>query len=138
MTPQEIALVRSQFALTRGMEAAFAGAFYARLFQIAPGLRPMFPHDLSEQGQKLMKVMAFATGALDRPEVLAPTCRQLGARHVAYGVTAAEFAPVGAALLDTLATALGPGFTPQARAAWEAALTALAGLMAEGMTAAAA
>lgn len=137
MTPDTIALIRRQFAATRGMEAAFAAAFYARLFQIDPALRPLFPHDLSDQGAKLMKTLSFAVAALDRPEALQPAVFALGQRHAAYGVTADMAAPVGAALLDTLAVALGEAFTPEARAAWTAAYTALVGMMAEGLASAA-
>ena len=39
------------------------------------------------------------------------------------------FAPVGSALLDTLARGLGEGFTPSVREAWTAAYTLLAGAM---------
>lgn len=137
MTPDTIALIRRQFAATRGMEAAFAAAFYARLFQIDPGLRSLFPHDLSDQGGKLMKTLSFAVAALDRPEVLQPAVFALGQRHAAYGVTADMAAPVGAALLDTLAVALGDGFTPEARDAWTAAYAALVGMMADGLASAA-
>lgn len=137
MTPSDVLLIRSQFAATRGMEQAFAGAFYARLFQIDPTLRPLFPHDLSDQGVKLMKTLAYAVAALDRPEALQPAVFALGQRHAAYGVTADMAAPVGAALLDTLAVALGEGFTPEARAAWSGAYAALAGMLADGLAAAA-
>ena len=132
-TSADITLVRSQFSQLKGAEASFADAFYTRLFEIAPELRPMFPADLAGQGRKLMTTLAFAIGALDRPDVLAPTVRELGIRHVAYGVTEAHFQPVGTALLDTLSGRLGNDFEPHGRAAWTKAVTALAGLMAEGM-----
>lgn len=137
MTPDDIALIRRQFAATRGLEQAFAAAFYARLFQIDPTLRPLFPHDLTDQGAKLMKTLSFAVAALDRPEALQPAVFALGQRHASYGVTAAMAAPVGAALLDTLAVALGDGFTPEARATWGAAYGALVAMMAEGLASAA-
>jgi nitric oxide dioxygenase len=133
MTPDQISLIRRQLADLKGNEAPFAAAFYARLFLLAPAVRAMFPDDLSEQGAKLMKVLAFAVGALDRPETLAPAVHALGARHVGYGATEAQFAPVAEALLDTLAAALGAEFDAGARTAWTAAITALARLMAAGM-----
>lgn len=130
----DIMLVRSQFRQLKGGEASFADAFYTRLFEVAPELRPMFPADLAGQGRKLMTTLAFAIGALDRPDVLAPAVRELGTRHVGYGVTEAHFQPVGTALLDTLSDRLGSDFELSGRAAWTKAVTALAGLMAEGMT----
>ena len=133
MTPETIALIRSQLALTKGAEDAFAAAFYRKLFEIAPEVRVLFPADLSEQGRKLMVVLTFAVGALDRGDVLVPAVQALGARHKAYGVKNAHFAPVGGALLDTLAGALGDGFTPEALAAWTQAYGLVAGWMAEGL-----
>ncbi len=129
----DITLVRSQFSQLKGVEASFADAFYARLFEIAPEVRPMFPADLAGQGRKLMTTLAFAVGALDRPDVLAPAVRELGTRHASYGVTEAHFQPVATALLETLSDRLGSDFEPRGRAAWTRAVTALAGLMAEGM-----
>jgi hemoglobin-like flavoprotein len=46
-----------------------------------------------------------------------------------YGVTAAHYAPVGAALLWTLEKGLGPDFTPEVKMAWTETYTALAGVM---------
>lgn len=133
----EIRLVRAQFGRLKGSEASFADAFYTRLFQIAPELRPMFPADLAGQGRKLMTTLAFAVGALDRPDVLAPAVRELGGRHAGYGVTEAHFQPVATALLESLSDRLGSEFGTGGRIAWTKAVTALAGLMAEGMAAAA-
>ena len=55
--------------------------------------------------------------------------QDLGKRHKGYGVTAAHYAPVGAALLWTLEKGLGPDFTPDVKAAWTETYTALAGVM---------
>jgi nitric oxide dioxygenase len=44
-------------------------------------------------------------------------------------VTEDQYAPVGAALLWTLEKGLGPDFTPETKAAWTEAYTALAGVM---------
>ena len=44
-------------------------------------------------------------------------------------MTAAHYAPVGAALLWTLEKGLGPDFTPEVKAAWTDTYTALAGVM---------
>lgn len=133
MTPDDITLIRRQFAVLKGMENEFGAAFYARLFYLAPQLRAMFPKELREQSKKLMTVLGFAVAALDRPDELAGPVRALGRGHARHGVTPEQFAPVGQALLDTLATALGVKFTPDARSAWTAAYAGLAGLMAEGL-----
>ena len=52
MHADQIALIRSQFALLKGAEDIFAAAFYARLFELAPAVRPMFPTDIKDQSRK--------------------------------------------------------------------------------------
>lgn len=96
-----------------------AGAlFYKNLFEAAPQLRPLFKGDLDQQAAKLMQMIGVAVGKLDQPDVLLPALQQLGQRHAGYGVQAAHYAPVGAALLTTLEQGLGEKFTPAARQAW--------------------
>ena len=64
-----------------------------------------------------------------------PAVRALGARHAGYGVTAAQFAPVGAALIWTLEQGLGEGFTPEVRQAWAAVYNALSSTMIDAVEA---
>lgn len=136
MTPDDIRLVRSHFAAVAGQEAAFSASFYNRLFTIAPEVRPYFPDDMDDQSRKLMTVLNFAVGQLDRPETLGPAVVALGTRHAAYGVQPEQFAPVGAALLHTLEAWLGEAFDDRARQVWAAVYSALAGMMLQGMAAA--
>ena len=67
-----------------------------------------------------MNMIGAAVGMLDRPATLLPVLRQLGARHVGYGVQETHYATVGAALLLTLEQGLGDAFTPEVRSAWAA------------------
>jgi hemoglobin-like flavoprotein len=58
--------------------------------------------------------------------------RQLGARHVGYGVRDEHYATVGTALLWTLEKGLAEEFTPEVRDAWAAAYGLLADVMQMG------
>ena len=129
MTPEQITLVRTSFAAVQPIAEQAAAMFYARLFELAPQLRPMFKGDLTEQGRKLMAMLATVVNTLDQPDVLVPAARRLGERHVTYHVKAAHYALVGTALLDTLAAALGERFTPATREAWQTAYGGLSTLM---------
>lgn len=120
MTPEQVRLVRESFALVQPLAAPAAADFYQRLFARDPALRALFRGDLAEQGRRLMQMIGGAVAMLDRPAALEATLRQLGARHVGYGVRPDHYASVGAALLDTLAHGLGEAFTPAVRAAWTA------------------
>lgn len=129
MTPQQIALVKTSFAKVVPIREAAAAAFYDRLFQLDPSLRPLFRGDLSTQGKKLMAALATVVGALDRLETMLGPVAALAQRHAGYGVQDSHYATVGTALLDTLAATFGDDFTPETRAAWATAYGTLSAAM---------
>ena len=129
MTPQQITLVQATFADVRPIATTAAELFYNRLFTLDPSLRPLFKGDMGQQGQMLMSMIGAAVSGLKDLERLAPVVRQLGARHVRYGVQAQHYATVGSALLWTLDQGLGDKFTPAVREAWTQAYTLLSDVM---------
>jgi hemoglobin-like flavoprotein len=80
-----------------------------------------------------MTTLALVVRGLSAPEQIVPAVRHLGARHAGYGVRPEHYQTVGAALLWTLEQGLGDRFTDEAKTAWTAAYTLLAGLMQEAM-----
>jgi hemoglobin-like flavoprotein/NO-binding membrane sensor protein with MHYT domain len=129
MTIEQIELVQQTY---RGVERAggeVANLFYQRLFEIAPELRDLFPADLSDQKDKLLAVLASAILNLHKIESVTPVIRDLGRRHVYYGVEPAHYRPVGEALVWAIERVLGAGFTPAAKEAWIAAYTTLTKVM---------
>jgi nitric oxide dioxygenase len=134
LTSIEIVLVRASFARVVTIQDVAADLFYDRLFVIAPRLRELFPADLSEQKKKLMRMIAAAVGGLSNLDKLVPAVKALGARHVGYGVTAADYAIVGEALVWTLKQGLGDEFTPEVRSAWAKVYDVLAATMQAGAT----
>ncbi len=137
MNPAEIALVKDSFRKVVPIADQAAALFYARLFELDPSLRRLFRGDMTEQGRKLMAMIAAAVAALEKLDSLVPAVRALGARHGGYGVTEDHYATVGAALLWTLEKGLGPEFTPEVRAAWVSVYSLLANTMIEAQRAAA-
>ena len=129
MTPQQIDLVQSSFKKVVPIAGTAADLFYDRLFETAPEVRSMFPQDMKEQKAKLMGMLGTAVSHLHKLDEILPAVKALGERHKGYGVTAAHYAPVGAALLWTLEKGLGPDFTPEVKEAWTLTYTALAGVM---------
>jgi nitric oxide dioxygenase len=126
--------IRSSFAQIEPIAGLAATLFYSRLFEIAPDSQALFRYSLgtpgmAQQGAKLMQTLGLAVAQLDSLEGLTPTIKALARRHVDYGVTAAHYDAVGAALLWTLEQGLGAEFTPEVRAAWAALYTALADTM---------
>lgn len=129
MNPKQIELVQTSFEKVVPIAGTAADLFYARLFELDPALRPMFPADLSEQKHKLMHMLTVVVRGLNRLDQLVPAVQQLGARHASYGVKDEHYATVASALLWTLEKGLGPDFTPEVKEAWVAAYTVLATTM---------
>jgi hemoglobin-like flavoprotein len=131
MTPRQVELVQGSFRKVVPIAPQAADLFYARLFELAPEVRPLFKGDMQEQGRKLMTMLGTVVNSLNRLDVLVPAAQGLAKRHVAYGAQAAHYPVVGAALLDTLAKGLGDDFTPEVREAWATAYGTLSGVMVE-------
>jgi hemoglobin-like flavoprotein len=129
MTPHEIELVQSSFAKVAPIADTAAQLFYARLFEIAPSVKPLFHGDMAEQRRKLMTALGVVVKGLTNLQAVAPIAQALAVRHVAYGVKAADYAPVGEALLWTLQQGLGEAYTPQVATAWTTAYQTLSGVM---------
>ena len=134
MNTQQIELVQNTFAQAAPRAEEIARRFYQRLFELDPTLRPLFVHDLEQQGEKLMTVLGFAVRGLQQPATITSAVRRLGERHVDYGVQPHHYATVGEALLWTLAQCFGPAFTGEVREAWRAAYALLAGVMQQAAT----
>jgi nitric oxide dioxygenase len=87
---------------------------------------------MKEQKIKLMQMLTTAVKGLDNLETLVPVVRQLGARHIGYGVKPEHYGTVAAALLWTLERGLGDAFTPETKEAWVVVYGILAATMQEG------
>lgn len=129
MTPEKIALVQGSFKKVAPIAETAADIFYARLFEIAPQVRPLFPEDMSDQKMKLMQMLAVAVNGLTKLEEILPAVQDLGRRHSGYDVTPEHYDFVGAALLFALGKGLGDDFTPEVEEAWTETYGALASVM---------
>jgi hemoglobin-like flavoprotein len=129
LSPQQIADVQRTWELCVPIADTAADLFYAKLFELDPKLRALFPSDIKEQKKKLMTMLTAAVRGLKDLGALVPAVQALGKRHVAYGVKDKDYDTVGAALLDTLEKGLGPNWNPQVKAAWVAVYGVLAGTM---------
>ena len=129
MTPRQIELVETSFQRIAAEADKAADIFYERLFAVSPDVRALFSPDLAEQKKKLMQTMEVAVVNIRHLDSVTPALKEMGRRHVGYGVTVPQYALVGGALIWTLNRMLGPDFTPEMRAAWTELYTTLATVM---------
>lgn len=129
MTRDEIALVRETFDALRPIPRGVGRAFYEKLFELDPFLRALFKGDLDAQGAMFVSALGLAVAGLDEGRGGERSLRDLGHRHAGYGVTDAHFATFREALVQTLASELGPRFTGAHAAAWRAAFDRIGDVM---------
>jgi hemoglobin-like flavoprotein len=112
--------------------------FYARLFEAAPAVKPLFAGtDLKRQKAMLLGTLVLLRKSLRDLDAIVPKLRELGARHVAYGAEPEHYPVVGEVLIAAMAVVAGPAWKPEYEQAWGAAFEAVAGAMIEGAEAAA-
>jgi len=132
MTPQQVQLVQESFVKVLPIAPAAAQMFYARLFELDPSLKRLLKGDMKEQGRMLMAMIGGAVRGRATPPALVPVLKDLGARHLAYGVEEHHYDTVGQALIWTLQKGLGDAFTDELCDAWVAAYQLLSGVMQQG------
>ena len=111
--------------------------FYARLFDAAPAVRPLFAGtDLRRQKAMLLSALVLVRKSLRDLDAIVPTLHKLGGRHVAYGARPEHYPVVAAVLIASMAEVAGPAWRPHHERAWAAALDVVAGAMLEGAAAA--
>ena len=107
--------------------------FYARLFETAPAVKPLFANsDLDKQKAMLLATLVLLRKSLRDLEAITPRLRLLGARHVAYGAQPEHYPVVAEVMLASMAEIAGDSWTEDVAAAWAGALGLVATAMLEG------
>lgn len=134
LTEAQVKMVQDSFTKVEPIADTAASIFYDRLFTVAPEVKPMFADaDMSEQGKKLMTMIATAVRGLTNLEKIVPAVQKLGVRHIDYGVKKEHFEPVGASLLFTLEKGLGDDWNDDLKVAWATTYQVLADTMIAAM-----
>lgn len=132
MTPDQLALVAESAAAATADPREFATRFYQQLFEVAPAVRPLFPSDMTEQGDKLVDELGFLIGAATDLDRFLDRARDLGRRHVDYGVVPAHYEVLKTVLIDTLAGTCADRWSDAHEEAWVRLYTLVAETMMEG------
>lgn len=128
-----VKILEESFARIRPRSTEFAASFYNNLFALYPQLRPLFANTpMKEQEKKLMISLVLVINNIRNLTYLTTLLKELGERHVRYGISPEYYPMVGAALLKTLESYLGMDWTPEVKQAWTYGYGAIADLMLEG------
>jgi hemoglobin-like flavoprotein len=125
VTLRQKQIVSESFPLIREIAIPVALLFYGRLFDLDPSLRQLFKIDMKEQSKKLADMLDALVESIDNWERIVPVLRELGKRHVAYGVKEQQYDTLCSALVWAFGQALQPGFDHEVRAAWTAVIRAV-------------
>jgi methyl-accepting chemotaxis protein len=107
--------------------------FYARLFDAAPAVRPLFAGtDLRRQKAMLLSALVLVRKSLRDLDAILPTLHTLGARHVRYGARPEHYAVVATVLIASMAEIAGAAWRRRYEHAWATALDVVAGAMLDG------
>lgn len=133
LPPDPRAIARLRESLPLLTSSSVAHRFYTLLFTTHPGLRTLFPADLSAQERKLTDTLAWIVANLhDRPTLHARLA-ELGQRHAGYGARPEYYPIVCSLLLQAMADSAGTAWTADLAEEWRQALS----LISEAMLAAA-
>jgi hemoglobin-like flavoprotein len=107
--------------------------FYARLFEAAPAVKPLFAGtDMARQRAMLLAALVLVRNSLRDLDSIVPALRKLGARHVAYGAEPGHYPVVGAVLIASMAEVAGDAWEQRYADAWGEAFGVIAATMLEG------
>lgn len=130
LTESQIALIKNSWKAFRNMDPVLVGdVFYSKLFLEYPQVKSLFHISKAEQSKKLIDMLNVIVGRLDKLDELSDDIRNLGQRHVQYGVKPHHYKAVGESLLWTLQQGLGIDWTPELHEAWQTCFNLLASAM---------
>ena len=118
MTKQQASLIKTSFEFVKDNPSKVGKSFYKILFEKCPETRRLFGDDIANQEKKLMDMISIAVANIDELATVASSIRELGQRHVAYGVNPEDYQIVGEVLLQTLKNELGVNINSETEQAW--------------------
>jgi hemoglobin-like flavoprotein len=129
----DLEALETSFDLVAPRGEELMDVFYARLFEAAPEVKPLFAATaLKQQKGHLLATLGLLRRSLRNLDSIVPALRGLGARHVAYGARPEHYPLVGATLIASMAEIAGDSWKPEYERAWNHAVGIVAGVMIEG------
>lgn len=128
-----VPLLKSSFEQAKPLGLKITDKFYEILFTDYPEAKKLFnPERMPQQKQHLLNALVYAVDNLQNTDQLLAALRDMGKRHVKYGVQDAHYDWVGSSLLKTFAFFFKEGWTPELQTEWTKAYTVIASTMKDG------
>jgi hemoglobin-like flavoprotein len=119
LSGKEIMAIKKSWRILAQIDPAILGdVFYRKLFLSYPRYRHMFPHDMKAQSLKLVHMLNQIIMRVENLESMHQILKEMGARHVGYGVQISDYEAVGKSLIWTLAQTLGSDWNEELESSW--------------------
>jgi hemoglobin-like flavoprotein len=118
LRPEERTILYATYLKIAAAESQLTDLLYRRLFELDPSLQSLFKVTMKEQGIKWRMMLNIAIAALDHPALLEKSLREMGRRHVGYGVKEEDYPKFVDAVVWAIKQYLGPECTPEVESAW--------------------
>jgi methyl-accepting chemotaxis protein len=129
----DVSLLQQSFQSLAPRADQFARRFYERLFHDYPHLQKLFrTTNFEEQRRMLIQALLITLRLMANPPQLEVFLKQLGRRHLSYGVQAEHYHPVTRTLVTVLGEMFGEDWSPELERAWSDALRTVAETMLAG------
>ncbi len=125
-------LLKESWSHVEGQSDQFANQFYARIFLTEPGLRELFPVDMSRQRSRMVDGLVAAMQVIDDPLRFGRLMANLGREHRRYHVRAEHYGIVSAALVDSMRQCCGRHWSVEYEQAWRDTYRMMASAMLAG------
>lgn len=132
MNRESIARVQRSHAALTARAVDLPSRFYERLFAADPGVRGLFPEDLTRLRAHFHAALALVVRNLDDMEVLAQSLRDLGVQHVHWGAQPRHYFTVREALVTALKELSGDDWSTELEQDWRDAISTIAAHMLQG------
>jgi hemoglobin-like flavoprotein len=132
MNHESIARVQRSHDALSARAVDLSSRFYDRFFAADPGVRRLFPDDLTRQRAHFDAALAMVVRNLDDVQVLSASLRDLGAQHLKWGAQPHHYFAVREALVAALNELSGDDWSAALEQDWRDAIGTVASFMLQG------
>ncbi len=110
----------------------FSASFYDNLFKDYPEIKSLFANtDMRRQRTHLVRALIVIIDNISTPKQIKGALKELGARHINYGVVEEYYPLFGESLLKTFKSYLKDDWTSETEKAWRNAYQQVTNIMSE-------